>query len=482
MHQDTIKEIVDEISAALTGRLTGRVFQLSAFSFAIDFRIREGRCLFISANPGQPRIYLISRRARDLEKQSSAPSAFGQAMRTNLAGGKLLSIKQDQAERVVRFDFLGQDEMGELHSRELIAQLTGRSANLFVLNAQGRITQSLRSLKGSGQQVGERYEAPSARAKSISNEPPLEKGGFESFSEAADDYYHRLAVSQAFDARADSARARLRHDIARLKKLKRHLQADLAGHGDAEQHKRLGDLLLANIATAARLSNKVTLSDFYTEGAPLIEIEVDENSTLQDEAARCFARYSKAKRAAREIAKRLAEAKEQLARLEASQAELEPIVLARDEIAFALFCGQPRRKKPSRAEAEKKKPAEKIPGARRYLSSDGYEILVGRAARDNDHLTFRVARPHDLWLHAGDYPGSHVIVRNSSRKEFPHRTVIEAAQLAAKFSQASKDAKVVVHYTQRKFLSKPKGAAPGLVRMSSFRTVTVEPQEGIQRI
>src|SRR5207247_1621287 len=84
----------------------------------------------------------------------------------------------------------------------------------------------------------------------------------------------------------------------------------------------------------------------------------------------------------------------------------------------------------------------RIPGTRRYLSSDGYEILVGRAARDNDQLTFRVARPHDLWLHAGDYPGSHVIVRNSSRREIPHRTVIEAAQLAARFSQASKDAKV----------------------------------------
>ena len=73
-------------------------------------------------------------------------------------------------------------------------------------------------------------------------------------------------------------------------------------------------------------------------------------------------------------------------------------------------------------------------------------------------------------------------MRNSSRKEIPHSTILEAAQLAAKFSQASKDAKVVVHYTQRKFLSKPKGAAPGLVRMSSFRTVTVEPKESGQRI
>jgi predicted ribosome quality control (RQC) complex YloA/Tae2 family protein len=87
-----------------------------------------------------------------------------------------------------------------------------------------------------------------------------------------------------------------------------------------------------------------------------------------------------------------------------------------------------------------------------------------------------------LWLHAADYPGSHVIVRNPTRADIPHHTIIEAAQLAAQFSQARRDTKVDVHYTQRKFLSKPKGAVPGLVRMSSFRSITVEPSEGVERI
>ena len=107
---------------------------------------------------------------------------------------------------------------------------------------------------------------------------------------------------------------------------------------------------------------------------------------------------------------------------------------------------------------------------------------MGRTARDNDQLTFKVARPNDLWLHSSDYPGSHVIVRNSSQVEIPQRTIIEAAQLAAKFSQASKDSKVAIHYTRRKFISKPKGAAPGLVRLSTFKTITVEPSESIERI
>ena len=482
MHQETIQKIVDEIRALLSQRVAGRFFQLSPFSFAIDFQLKEGRFLFLDASPAAPRLYLISRRARDLDKQGIPLAPFGQALRANLTGARLVSIEKDPHERLVRFEFILDDETGESHKRSFNVQLTGRSANLFLLDDQGRITHALRSLKGVGQRPGDQYEAPPALVGPHRNELPLEGGPHESLSAAADEHYQSIEGTQAFDTRADSAQARVRSDIARLKKLQGHLKNDLVEHGEAEQHKRMGDLLLANIATAERAGNKVRINDFYAEGAPQIELDVDENSSLQDEAARYFARYTKAKTATREITKRLAEAAAQLTKLELKQEELANIVAARDEVALAAFFHAAGGTSATAAGAKKKKPAEKIPGTRRYLSSDGYEILVGRAARDNDHLTFRVARPHDLWLHAGDYPGSHVIVRNSSRKEFPPRTVIEAAQLAAKFSQASKDARVVVHYTQRKFLSKPKGAAPGLVRMSTFRSITVEPKESIERI
>jgi predicted ribosome quality control (RQC) complex YloA/Tae2 family protein len=103
------------------------------------------------------------------------------------------------------------------------------------------------------------------------------------------------------------------------------------------------------------------------------------------------------------------------------------------------------------------------------------------APRDNDELTFRTARPYDLWLHAADYPGSHVVVRNPTRKEIPHRTIIEAAELAANFSQARTNAKVDVHYTQRKFYRNRKLRARtcAYVRLS---LLAVEPREGIERI
>jgi predicted ribosome quality control (RQC) complex YloA/Tae2 family protein len=211
---------------------------------------------------------------------------------------------------------------------------------------------------------------------------------------------------------------------------------------------------------------------------PAIEIEVDENLSLQDAAGESFSSYTKAKRAIAEIAARLAQLDKELEQIEEKREKLERAIASSEIARLAEF--EERKDSPT-AGGRKKRANLSIPGVRQYLSSDGYEVLVGRTARDNDQLTFRVARPNDLWLHAGDYPGSHVIVRNSSRTEIPPRTILEAAQLAAKFSQASKDSKVAIHYTRRKFLSKPKGAAPGLVRMSSFKTITVGPGENIER-
>ena len=274
-------------------------------------------------------------------------------------------------------------------------------------------------------------------------------------------------------------RSKLTKSIRQQRTLKEHLQQDLVRHGDPEEHKRTGDLLLANIATAVREGNKVRITDYYTEGAPTIEIEVDENRSLQDEAAHRFRQYTKAKRAAEEIAARLNQIDRDTAELETRLQQLEQIIDARDEAALESF----EKPAPAPKHPEKKSSkAQKITGVRRYLSTDGYEILVGRAARDNDNLTFRIAQPNDLWMHTGDYPGSHVVVRNPTRKEIPQRTIIEAAQLAGRFSQASEDSKVVVHYTERKFLSKPKGAAPGLVRLSRFRSITVEPKESVNRL
>ncbi|HEY0321949.1 MAG TPA: NFACT family protein [Pyrinomonadaceae bacterium] len=475
MNDETIKAIVEELAPLLNGRSMGKVFQLSRTSLAIDFRLKDGRYLFISVDPGvAPRLYLIERRVRELEKQSLQSTSFVLALKKHLSGAELVAVTKDEGDRIVRFSFRGRDAIGNILERVLVAQLTGRAANLLLLNEHGYIIDTLRHLRGEGQEAVELY-IPPAQAGVRTSKTVMERGSFPSLSEAADNYYRELEAKRAFEARVAAERSRLNKEITQRVKLKRHLEGDLAAHGDAEEHKRIGDLLLANLATAQRHGSRIVVTDYYTEGAPQVELEVDENISLQKEAARRFARYTKARRAGLEIAERLAVIEKELKKLEAQREELESITRARDHEALAALTAEPKRYEDRRKD-QKKKQAEQVTGARRYTSSDGYEILVGRAARDNDNLTFRVARPHDLWLHAADYPGSHVIVRNPTRAEIPHRTLIEAAQLAAHFSQARNDTKVSVHYSQRKFLSKPKGSAPGLVRMSSFRTITVAPK------
>jgi predicted ribosome quality control (RQC) complex YloA/Tae2 family protein len=478
VHQQTIKEIVAELDRLLPDRFLGKIFQLSDHSIAIDFGLKSAGYLFISVDPAAPRLYLIKRTVRELEKASAPPSAFAQAIRVGLGGGRLLSVTKDEDERIVRFSFEVADELGDVLNRTLIAQLTGRSANLFLLAPTGVVTHALRAPRGEGQQVGEQYSPP-PQDRSGSKETEITPENASTISAALDEHYRKLEEEQAFEALARKLLGDIRKEISKRRKLKINLNQDLVAHGNPGEHKRLGDLLLANIATAKREGDKVRLADYYAEGSPTIELEIDANTSLQDAAGESFSRYTKSKRAVEEIGSRLVQIDSELEQLAAKQAKLEDAIATGDESVLAKFGS---REPKLRATRKKKKEASILPGMRHYRSSDGYEVLVGRTARDNDKLTFRVARPNDLWLHAGDYPGSHVIVRNSSRKEIPHRTIIEAAQLAAKFSQAGKDSKVAVHYTQRKFLTKPKGAASGLVRLSTFRTITVEPKEEIKRV
>lgn len=466
MHQALIQRVVEELRTTLPGRFFGKIFQLSPLSFAFDFGLR-GEFLFVSVDPASPRLYLIRRRTRDLEKQSMPLTAFSQFMRSRLSGASLVNISKDPLDRIVRLTFRIDDG---LIFRRLVFQLTGRTADIFVLDELNRIMAVLRE---QGQtRTHEVYHPPPRPLKDPREELNIDAAQL-------DAYFSSLDAAKAFDSRAKGMRSRLTKTIRQQRTLKEHLHKDLVRHGDPEAHKRIGDLLLANIATAVRDDHKVSLTDYYAEDAPTVEIEVDENRSLQDEAAARFRQYTKAKRAAEEIAERLRQIDREIAALEHRLQQLDDIIQSRDEAALNSF------EKPAPAPkvpAKKTSKPEKIAGVRRYLSTDGYEILVGRAARDNDNLTFRVAQPNDLWMHTGDYPGSHVVVRNPTRKEIPQRTIIEAAQLAGRFSQASEDSKVVVHYTERKFLSKPKGAAPGLVRLSRFRSITVEPKEAIQRL
>lgn len=477
MDDASIQQIVDEIAPLLIGRAPGKIFQFGSFSLAIDFGLRREGYLFLSIEPGHPRLYLIKRRVRDLEQLSRPLTQFPLTLRKELSGTTLTAVSKDTQDRIVDLVFKGTDEIGNLRARTLVAQLTGRSANLILLDADDRIMQTLRTSEASGQLIGARYQRPTnTECRASKNQSALleEIRAGSSPSAAADAYYTSMFAQKDLAARIAAARADLRRRVTQKEKLLKQLEVDLQSHTGAENEKRLGDLLLANISTAKRSGNRATLIDYFSQDATAIEVEVDESRSLQEEAARRFASYRRSKRAVGQITSRLAQVRTELEKLAAEGRRLESERPAASDAHLPV--GAVNVKRPSSATA-RSRASNRIPGTRRYLSSDGFEILVGRAAKDNDHLTFKVAKPNDTWLHAADYGGSHVVVRNSTRKEIPPRTLIEAAQLAAYFSQAKKDPKVDVHYTERKFISKPKGAKPGLVRMQRSKNITVAPKE-----
>jgi len=308
---------------------------------------------------------------------------------------------------------------------------------------------------------------------------------FPTLSEAADRYYEARERAKTFEAEYNAIKQALSREIKKREELLKAVGADLTRHGEPEQLKRYGDLILANIATAQIRDRWVTVVDYYDPTQPHIEIEKEENQSLQQAAADYFRRYQKARRALTAIAERQGVIGEQLAGLKNLLSELEqdpgPNRIAAVRAQFERGVKSTSRGSAAGAKPERKQKRKTAPG-RRFKSQEGFEVLVGRNDRDNDYLTFRVARSQDIWLHAADYPGSHVIVRNPGRDPVPHHVVVEAAETAAFYSQAKREGKAAVHYTQKKSVSKPPKAKPGLVRLSDFKTLMVEPRCRLERI
>ena len=302
---------------------------------------------------------------------------------------------------------------------------------------------------------------------------------FPSLAEGAAHYCEAAIKAQRFKDRYLSLKRSLQRDVKRLEGALRAIEADRIRFADPEGLKKSGDLLLANLANARVSDSVATLIDYYDETAPEVEVAIDSTRSLQENAADYFARYQKARRALESIDERFVRASRRKAELdEAVQLlESEPTQERVDEVE------QKFRRPASKAAAEATKSKSKTPRQGRwFFSSEGYEIVVGRNDRENDWITFKLGKSQDVWMHAADYPGSHVLLRNPTRQTVPMRSIMEAAQLAAFYSQAGKQAKAAVHYTERKFVTKPPKAKPGLVRLSSFKTILVEPSASLERI
>ena len=295
-------------------------------------------------------------------------------------------------------------------------------------------------------------------------------GSEESFAtvdEAAREYWIRTLQGSALEAVLGPFRHRLQSEIDRCSRTIVSMQSDLSDEGRADRYERYGHLLMTVADGGKRGLERIEIGDVFAGGEPTV-IPLDADRSLHENAERYYDRARRS-RASREHARaRLADYRRRLERLER--------VLSESARASGL-----RKARRLVSEHSPLLPARAQVGGRRepghrYELAGGAVALVGRNAKENDLITFQMARKHDLWMHARGYRGSHVVLRVSSKTERPPRNVIEAAaSIAAHYSKGRGSELVPVIVAERKYVRKAKRGAPGQVIVEREEVLLVRP-------
>ena len=298
---------------------------------------------------------------------------------------------------------------------------------------------------------------------------------FESFSALLDSFYEAKEKQERVRQRgadlirtATTARDRVRRKLALQEK-------DYAATQERDTLRLSGDLITANLYRMERGERKLVCQNYYDENLAEVTIPLDPLLTPQQNAAKYYKRYTKAKTAEKYLREQMALARRDLSYLESilqeiDQAESEQDFMdIRSEMRDAGFIRKQGKKVPQRPS----KPRE-------FRTSGGFRVLVGRNNRQNDKLTLKDADYRDLWFHVQKLHGSHAILCTNG-KEPGDQDITEAAMLAAYFSQAKDSGNVPVDCTQVKNVKKPAGARPGMVIYTTYRTVNVTPEEGLAK-
>ncbi|NJD09758.1 MAG: DUF814 domain-containing protein [Gemmatimonadetes bacterium] len=261
--------------------------------------------------------------------------------------------------------------------------------------------------------------------------------------------------------------ARIHDRLLRVQARREQLAAEARGAAaEAARLRRQADLLMAHLATVPRGASALVLTDFRGEPCAL---QLDPALTPLHNAQQWYETAKRREHAAERVPALARHAATEAQRLEALRTQV-----AAGAIGGVALRDWLRRSTPPEAEAA-------LP-YRKYRSTNGLEIRVGRNARANDALTRAHSAPDDIWLHAREVGGAHVVLRWGRRDANPPRPdLVEAAVLAAWHSRARTSAVVAVDWTRRKYVRKPRKAAPGLVVLERAKTLFVAPAEDLER-
>ncbi len=298
---------------------------------------------------------------------------------------------------------------------------------------------------------------------------------FPTLSAAMDAYYSARDDMTRIQQKATALRHLLKRNIERCeKKLAIRLQT-LKDSEHMEDYRIKGELLTASISMIPKGAKKVVLQNWYDENCGDIEIQLDESMSPARNAQRYFKLYQKMRNAARMAGEQAEETREELAYLEG---QLENLEKSTDEADLQEIRTELEAQGYVRA-THNRRAKKALPESKplRFVSAAGIEIFVGKNNVQNEKLTFS-AGPMELWLHAKDMPGSHVIVKSTSPDA---DTLHEAAMLAAFYSKGQASSNVPVDIVQRRYVKKPSGAKPGYVIFTHNTTVYVTPDEQLVR-
>ena len=566
--------VLDELREVAIGARVEKIHQPSRDTVILLLRCRDSReKLLFAANPTAPRLHLTSA----TPENPAQPPMFCMLLRKHLMGAKLSDITQIPMERAATFWFDCTDEMGYPVRKRLVAELMGRTCNLYLLDPEGRIIDCLRrvgldetsrrpALPGLKYQEPERIEktdpfAPAfledeqgfvrlltqpgpdvlaerlmealgglsplvcreaalaaagdtdARVSALPAEEtarallaffreyglhpapyydtkpdgtprqyafcPVRQYGecqrATSFGVLLDNFYTLRDHKDAMRQKSQNLRKTVQNLCTRLSRKLAVQEKELAATYDRERLRQLGDILTANLHKIQKGQRSVSCEDFYDEEMKPVDIPLSPTLSPQQNAAKYYKDYSRMKNAEKELKHQLALGETELNYLRSVQEELERAGSEQEleEIRRELQAGGY-----VKAETDRKRPRQGKLAPMRFESTDGYPIYVGRNNRQNDELTFKLARKDDIWCHASKVHGSHVIISCGGTKP-PDNTITQAAQLAAYYSGAGTGQNIPVDVTAVRQVKKMAGGKPGMVIYHTYRTAVVNPYKDI---
>jgi len=426
----------------------------------------ETRQVLVSLSPGACRIH----ETFSAFPKSEKPLRFAQFLASKIVNGWITEAAQIGDDRIVRLVVKRADAVFRLYIR-----LWSNAANFIVTGEDGVVLDAMRRLPKRGEVTGGRYPPENSEAKEKPSREYEVRGlpGEGSFNKKIDAFYAEHGGSLSLEALREQARRTCEGSMARISAALEKLREKEASFADAGRLKSYGDLILSNIAFI-KSGDKWLEAE---EGTEVMRIELDPLTSPSAQAQKYYEQYRKAKTGLADIQREIASGERELKEVEEKLSRLlienNPLVLAKllKSAPSPGFSGR-------RANAGKKE--KKRPGL--SFKRGEWQFFVGRDASENDELLRRHVKGNDLWLHARDYHGSYVFIKQRSGKTVPLDILLDAGNLAVFYSKGRNNGGGDLFYTHVKYLRRAKDGPKGLVIPTQEKNLHVKLDEERLRV